>query len=668
MNQNREYRKMDNKYESLKIQILSSLKINNKMQQVNRQIQQMMMTQGNAGKNNLQTFHKIWKNSNGKCGNKNAINSWTAYCLGMTTQKPNQEKSFLQKRRTFSRVSFPDIDSDFCCFRRQQIYDYLIQKYGRQNVGNIGTYQGIKMKAAIRRIGKAIDVADAFHKGDKQYTTQNQAKVTQIIQSLPKQRGAKIVVTLQDGTNKQIKTIQDGYKYCPDFKAYMDKYPDIRKYSKYIQGLSSSFGIHPAGVCLSNVPLQQIAPMRTSNKGIATQYIYEQLQSIGLIKFDILALSTLTVIQRCIKLIKDNYGIIIDLNKIPLDDTRTLDLFRSGKTTGVFQCQSYGMQATLKQMQTSHFNDVVAAIAMFRPGPMDSIPQYCQIKKGQKKPDYLHPSIQKIIKPILDYTYGKLVYQQQIMIICKDLGGMTVTQGYDLIKGIGKKKEQLISKYRTIFINGAIKKGVPQGMVQKYWDHYIVPFANYGFNKAHALSYGILSNACCYLKANYPQQFFISHLNVENLRKKHDKITNLQSDLKRFDIQLYKKDINTCDVEYKIIRKRDPSKGLYKSQIMPSIMVKGMGEQTAANIVKNRPYADLRDLAYKTDSKLVTKESLDNLIQGGFYDDMFKTLKSKDKTLTRDKFKQKSLQKFVALKLDQKAAVKKGVGTQSLFD
>ncbi|MFW6172290.1 MAG: hypothetical protein ACOC5T_00900 [Elusimicrobiota bacterium] len=223
-------------------EILQNIKTedNQVLAKINEELDFMEVTEGLNGKDNLQNFYDIWEKNKGRIGSKNDINSWTAFYLGMTKNEPDGE--FLQKRRAFARAGFPDIDSDFDYFRRQEIYDYIIEKYGRANVGNIGTYGGLKLKSAIRRIGKALDVAGAFHKGSAANVSENEAKVTEIVNSLPMQRGAVLKTLDKNGEEVTIKTIQDAYKHCPDFKRYIDDIPNFLEHAKNIEGLVSNFG------------------------------------------------------------------------------------------------------------------------------------------------------------------------------------------------------------------------------------------------------------------------------------------------------------------------------------------------------------------------------------------------------------------------------------------
>jgi DNA polymerase-3 subunit alpha len=512
--------KMIEKHEQIKKEMLSVISIVNKieligdmLEKVNNEIEILSSTLGIGDKNNLESFYDIWKKNNGNIGSKNDINSWVAYGLGMTTLKPNGE--FLPPRRVFARAGFPDIDSDFDDLHRDDVYNYIIEKYGRENVGNIGTYNSLKLKSCIKRMGKVFDVANAYHKGKEAYITDNAIKVEEITKSLPKQMGAILTVQAPNGEEVKIKTIQDAYTYCPDFKYYIDKFPQLLKVSKDIEGIGAIISVHASGIVISDLPLASIAPLRQAKKdNFATQYAAEDLEALGLIKFDILGLQTLTIIAETLKMIKANYGIDIDIEKLPFDDKKTFDLYRSGNLTGVFQCDKPGMQKTIRQIQPDTFEDISAAIALYRPGPMANIPIYCSIKKGEREPNYFHASIEKYVKPILEDTHSVIVYQEQIMQICNSLAGFSITDGYVMIKAIGKKKQELMNRFENDFINGCVKNNVPKDVAKQYWDKYITPFSLYGFNRSHSVIYAINSYICCYLKANYTDEYMVAFLNV----------------------------------------------------------------------------------------------------------------------------------------------------------
>ena len=621
---------------------------------VNEELDLLEITDGLNGKNNLEAFYEIWQKNKNKVGDKNEINSWTAFAIGLTKSKPIDE--FLPLRRAFARAGFPDIDTDFDDEKRDEIYQYIIEKYGRENVGNIGTHGLLKFKSCITRMVKVLDIADSYNKGKDAYITDNVKKVNEILSPFPKKGFLK--VRDEHGETKIIKTAQDAYKYCTDFKYYMDQYPQIMRHIKDIEGNFANFGSHAAGIVISDVPLETIAPLRTARKGmLATQFTMEQLESIGLIKFDILSLLTLTVIKKAVKLIKENYDIDIDVENLKVNDDDTFALYRSGNLAGVFQCEQYGMRQTMRDIEVDNFDDIMAGISLFRPGPMDSIPEFCSRKKGMLTVDYFHPSIEKHVKPYLEKTYGILIYQEQIMQICNALAGFSIADGYIMIKAIGKKKIHLMNRFKKQFVKGCVDNGVPKDVAQQYWDKFIIPFASYGFNKSHACCYGYNSYITAYLKANYPDEFVCAFLSVEVERAHHDKVAELEKDfLKKLDITFLARDINKSKTNYFIERKKDFAGGVYKTEIRPTLLCKGIGFNAAKHIEENQPYANLKELAEKTSSSIIDSRVVYALAENGYF------LNKKGK-----KTIEKISAEFVQIKNDLKLAAKKGVESVDIF-
>jgi DNA polymerase-3 subunit alpha len=575
------------------------------------------------GKTIIQEFYRQWKS--GKRGDKNLHNAWTPYLLKMTNKAPNSEY-FYKKRRNFARPSPPDIDSDFDYLRRPEILAHLVRKYGRGRVGNIGIYLGLKMRSALTRIIKALDLANAFRANEPgnagKLTNENVKKVDEILGSLPKQRGAVLKVKVGD-KEEVIKTTSDAYAHCRDFRYYMDKYPEVMLHAKQIEGLSSIFSVHASGIVLSDVPLNEIAPLRTAKVDgdeiqYATQYTYEDLELLGLVKFDILAISTLSVISRATKMIKENYGIDLDIENLPLNDQKTLNLYRDGNLTGVFQCESVPMQRTCQDIGVDRFSDIMAAISLFRPGPMDSIPEYCDRKHGRKKVTYFHPSIEPFVKDVLGPTYGVLTYQEQVMRLCGTLGDMTPTEALIVIKGIGKKKAEVIEKGHKGFVAGAVRRGVPKDIAEQYWEKFITPFASYGFNASHACAYAYLSYQTAYLKANYPEEFITSYLNVETIRRKHERVADLEVEAARMGIFLLARDINKCEAEYIIVKKKDEANGISRSEIRPPMHCKGLSQLAAFELIKKKSYANVREIAEKTET-VVDAKAIGALCDAGFF-------------------------------------------------
>lgn len=648
---------------------------------VEKELEIMSDTIGLESANNLEIFHDVWHKSLKAQnlgieinGNKNDINSWTAYALGLTNSKPDGE--FLYTRRAFARAGFPDIDVDFDDINRHLIYDYVIQKYGRDHTANVGTWGALKARSAITRIGKALDIAEAFHKGKDEYVSQNAAKIKEITESLPKERNAKMVVQDASGRDVEVKNVKMAYDLCPDFRFYMDRYPEIMEHTQNIEGLLSIPGAHAGGLVISDIPISKIAPLRKGKGEVeyATHYDKNDLESIGLIKFDLLAIKTLSVIAMTLKMIKDNYGIDVDIENLPLDDKKTLELYRSGKLDGVFQCESSGMQAVMKEIGVDMFDDVVAAIALFRPGPIGSIPEYCKRKAGIKDVDYFHDSIKPHVQSVLSRTYGILVYQEQLMQVCNLLAKFTITDGYVMIKAVGKKMTELLLKFENQFIKGCIENGVPESVAKDYWNSFIVPFADYGFNLAHSGAYGFMSYQTAFLKANYPEEFFCAYLNVENHKKsqnREEKIAKLIKDMKRFDIDIDEIGLNTCRVDYEIVKKKDVASGVYRALVSPSIMCKGIGAKSAEALVACQPYKNLRDLAVKTMdnySKEVNQNTISALVDEGFFKDYITKYNQANKKKKLKLTKEIILKNFVKFREDERKRRKKGIGDDDVFD
>lgn len=433
---------------------------------------------------------------------------------------------------------------------------------------------------------------------------------------------------------------------------------------------------HAAGIVISDCPLADIAPLRQTSilksngddenlekvYEFATQYENSDLEMMGLIKFDILALSTLTVISQCINLIKDNYDHLdnFDIENIPLDDKKVFELYRSGNLVGVFQCEEPGMQRTMKQIGVDRFDDIVAGVALYRPGPMEFIPQYCARKKGQEPISYFHKSIEPYVKNHLASTYGLIVYQEQLMQVCNSLAGFSITDGYVMIKAIGKKKKELLDKFEKDFIEGCAKNGVDRIVSKNYWDKVIVPFADYAFNKAHSACYGFLSYQTAYLKAYFPEEFMCAYLNVELDRSKYDKIEILEKDCLANNIKILPRNLNKCGMNYEIVSKKDESSGILYSQIRPPVRCKGLSRSSAEDIIRNAPYKDMRDFAFKTTPQYVDTKSVESLAIAGFF-------KNKDENGKRIPV-ENHVKQFSGLREDLKKSRRKGIMSQDIFE
>lgn len=432
----------------------------------------------------LSMYDDIQKNPKMK-GDDNAPNSLLAYCMGITSKRPDGDFN-LEKRRVYGRDGWPDIDMDFCYERRHEIIEYLIEKYGRDRVANIGTTQTLKTKSALRRVIRAVDPEGSVAQGDPSRNFQFQ---NEILNTLPKSS----IMKRANGTI--IEDLQQAYDEFSEFRRYMDKYPEVFEMAKNLEGGISAWGAHAAGVCISPIPLAEICPLHvtkgmvdddTSEKSdepaekmVATQFSMGDVESVGLIKMDILGLSTKTAINLAVELIKQNHNIDIDVANIPLDDKSTINLLKSGHTDGCFQLEEMGMKQTLQQIDIDSFSDLMIAIAMYRPGPKDYIPEIASRKKRQKKIEYSHPLMEKITKE----TYGIMAYQEEVMQVFMSLADLPPSEGYTFMKGCAKKKKKLIQDAKDKFIKGAIIRGIPKQTIQKIWGD-MEKFGGYAFNKS----------------------------------------------------------------------------------------------------------------------------------------------------------------------------------------
>jgi DNA polymerase-3 subunit alpha len=625
------------------------------------------------GKNVLEDIYFKSKNCK-KIGTINNVNSLIAYLLGLTSKYPNLKNPICFEKKIFARASLPDVDCDIEYARKEEFIQSFMSLYEFPNENNdkysrrVGTYNSLKLKSVITSVCKALDIAGSFNKGKERFVTDNLAMVREIIDQIPAPKGAKLKgIHYQTGKEIEVKSIQDAYDCFENFRFYMDKYPEIMIHAKNIEGQTSSFGVHASAVLTSSYPLNKLAPQKRSTKGMATIFTGSEVESLGLIKFDWLALAHISVIKQTVSLIKENYGINIDIENLPINDQKTFDLYNSGKLTGVFQCEQSGMQQAIMNIGISDIRHIFSAISLYRPGGMSALPRFCSLKNktGEYEADYFHPKIKELIEPILSPNYGCLIYQEDIMNIVQVLANFDVVESYEVIKGIGKKQYDLINKYKQKFIDGAFLNGIPKDIAEKYWEEQIVPFADYAFNLAHAAAYGYESYKSAYLKANYTEEFIVSLINVYNLMKKHDDVEIFERDLRNFNIELGPKSFNTCGVEYRIIKKKDPSVGIHKSVISPSIMVKGMGKEVAEEFVKNAPYKDFVDIVNRTNSSLVDKGTIESLSDAGFFDLYIKHHNKLNKTKLTSK---DLIPLFESLKSDKKKSENKGIVSQNIFD
>ena len=421
-------------------------------------------------------------------GRGSAAGSIVAYCLDITEIDPIKYNLIFERFLNPERVSMPDIDVDFCIERRQEVIDYVIRKYGKDKVSQIITFGTLKAKAAVRDIARALNAT--YQEGDE------------IAKAIPNELGITIAKALS--VNPELKR---RYETEPLVKQVLDL-------SMALEGLPRHASTHAAGIVISKLPLDEYVPLYASDKGVATQFNMTTIEELGLLKMDFLGLRNLTVIRDALRMIEENHGVTIDWASMGYDDPEVYKLIADGNTKGVFQLESGGMTDFMKNLRPTCFEDIVAGIALYRPGPMDSIPKYIENKKHPESIRYVDPHL----RPILDVTYGCLIYQEQVMQIVRDLGGYSFGRSDLVRRAMSKKKMSVMLEEKEYFINGKVaddgsveiagcaRNGVPASAAETIFED-MVSFASYAFNKSHAAAYAVISYETAYLKTHYPVEF-----------------------------------------------------------------------------------------------------------------------------------------------------------------
>ena len=518
-------------------------------------------------------------------GRGSAVGSIVSYCLKITDLDPIKFKLIFERFLNPDRISMPDIDTDFCVERRDEVIAYVTEKYGKDRVAQIVTFGTMAARAAVRDAGRALAVP-----------LPDVDRVAKLIPSGP--GGLSITVALEQ---------------IPELKMLYDGSPQIRKLldtANSIEGLARHASTHAAGVVISKNPLTDHVPLVKLGEGdVNTQYDMNMVERVGLLKFDFLGLRNLTVMKAASDEIRRTTKPDFDLATIPDDDTRTYEMLGRGETLGVFQLESDGMKRVCVELKPSGLDDIIALVALYRPGPMDWIPDFIANKHGRKTPKYLHPKL----VPILSDTYGIACYQEQVMQIARDLAGFTMGQADELRKVMGKKQKDKIPYYRAQFIEGCatVNEIGPQLAADIF--AFIEPFAGYGFNKSHAAAYGWISYQTGYLKANYPLQYFAALMS--SVRDKTDKLVEYIEEAKKMGIAVLPPDVNESLVDFAVVG----------SQIRFGLAaVKGIGEGAVDAILAARErdgkFADLFDLTRRVETKAANRKVYEALIKCGALD------------------------------------------------
>jgi DNA polymerase-3 subunit alpha len=524
----------------------------------------------------------IWWNVRGS-----GAGSLVAYAVGITNLDPLANNLLFERFLNPGRVSMPDIDLDYPDDQRDQLINYAIEKYGQQNVAQIISFGTMGARAAIRDVGRAMDVP-----------LPEVDRVARLIPGGPKVK------------------INDALEQSPELKDLYENTDYIHQLvdtALHLEGLTRHASTHAAGVIISDRPLVEYTPLHRPTKegesGIVTQYEMEILESIGLLKIDFLGLSTLTVMRQACRLIEARQGVRLDLDSIPINDPEAFALLSSGNVTGVFQVESAGMRRVLTTMKPTRFEHIVATISLYRPGPMEYIEDYIERMHGRKPVVYHHPALE----PILAETYGIIVYQEQIIQIASQLSGYTPDEADLMRRAVGKKKQDELLKHREKFIQGAAARDIPAEVAGRIFDD-IEYFARYGFNKAHAADYAVITCQTAYLKAHYPVEYMAALLTVE--RHNVEKVGGLIAECRAMGIEVLPPDINASDVHFII---EDLPAG-------PAIRfglgaVKNVGEGAIEVILEERvrggPFASIDDFCRRVDLRLINRRAVESLIRVG---------------------------------------------------
>ena len=516
-------------------------------------------------------------------GRGSAAGSLVAYLLGITEIDPLKYDLQFERFLNPYRQTMPDIDVDFMDVLRGDVVEYVRSKYGNERVANIVTFQTIKANQSLRDIGRVYGFSSAH------------------IDLLCKRIG-----------NKQL-SLREAYKKLAEFKSLVDSdqyFLQIVSLASKIEGLIRQSGLHPAGVILNDTPLEEALPVSRDFAGhLISQYEMNYLEEQGFLKMDFLALRNLTTIDYCIDIVNErNPDNKIDKLNIPFDDKETYELIANGQTTGVFQLESAGMRHAIKRLKPSCFNDVVALLALFRPGPMDSISDYAKRKEGKEKITYDDPSL----VPILESTYGIIVYQEQVNQIATTMAGFTMGEADLFRRAISKKNMEKMLENEKLFIDGAIKNGHSESTAKKMFE-FFKKFANYGFNKSHTVAYAFTACRMAYLKKHYPLEFYVSILETSSSTS-DSKFNEYVSEMKKRNISLFLPDINTSDKHFVI-----KDNGL----LFPLNAIHGINEILVNNILeerKDQPFKDFFDFVTRMKKYKISETQLRTLINAGSFD------------------------------------------------
>ncbi|MGB9847637.1 MAG: DNA polymerase III subunit alpha [Minisyncoccia bacterium] len=531
-----------------------------------------------------------WAKSNGIVvgpGRGSAAGSIVSYLLNITDIDPIKYDLLFERFLNPERIQMPDIDMDFADTRRDEVVQYLRNKYGENRVAQIITFGTMAARAAVRDTGRALGLSYSF--------------CDSIAKLIP------FNATLDEALNNVVE-LKNLYDRDPDVKRLIDS-------AKKLEGVARHASIHACGIVITREEITNYTPLQRApqdENSIITQYDMYSLESLGLLKMDLLGLRNLTIIEDALKLIEQTENIKIDFSNIDEKDKKTFELLQKAETVGVFQLESAGMRRYLKELKPTDMEDLIAMISLYRPGPMDLIPHYIARKYGKEKITYLHPKLE----PILKKTYGIAIYQEQLLQIAKDLAGFTLGEADILRRAIGKKIKSLLDAQKQKLINGMVERGISQQIAEKIWD-FIEPFAEYGFNRSHSASYAQIAFRTAYLKAHYPLEFMAALMNNEAVEI--ERTAELVNECRRMKIEILPPDINESYEKFSVVKEKNAIRfGLSA--------IKNVGAAIVADIIRERKnngiFKDMKDFLQRICHKDLNKKSLESLIKAGVFDSL----------------------------------------------
>ncbi len=521
-------------------------------------------------------------------GRGSAAGSIVSYALGITNVDPLKYDLLFERFLNPDRISMPDIDVDFADNKREKVIQYVRQKYGDDSVSQIITFGTLSARAVLKDVGRVLGIQLSTIDSITKLIPVEQGKVRPLREAFDTIADLKWV---KESSNPQIRTLME--------------------VSLVLEGLNRNAGMHAAGVVIAPGKITDYVPLyKTPQTEVMTQYNMKDLETAGLLKMDFLGLRTLSVLDEAVRLISEIHGVTIDPDRLPEDDATTYELFSRGETVGVFQFESSGMRDWLRRLKPTCLSDLVAMNALYRPGPMEMIGDFIGRKHGQQRIVYPHPKLE----PILNETYGVIVYQEQVMKIASEIAGFSLAKADLMRRAMGKKDKALMAAMKKEFVDGAVHIGVGRKQADEIFD-LIEKFASYGFNKSHSVAYSVIAYQTAYLKAHYPAEFMAATLSSEIGNT--DKIAPLIDDCRRAGIRVLPPDVNESGKAFTVVN------GAIRFGL---VAIKNVGESAIASVVAARtadgPFKNLFDFCARVDLRLVNKKCTESLAQAGAFDSL----------------------------------------------